>query len=92
MISQPIKGYFVKIIDVHTISCNYQTNFPGKPIKINIDHCLANLCFEKEVPYEEPMEQLQALIDSSSKCTQDIIMLCLLAPIKVQLILTRISV
>jgi len=28
------------------------------------------------------MEQLQALIDSSSKCTQDIIMLCLLAPIK----------
>jgi len=54
----------------------------GKPIKIDIDHCLTNLCFEKEVPYEEPMEQLQALISSSTKCTQDIIMLCLLAPIK----------
>ena len=86
------KGYFHQNNWCANISCNYQTNFPGKPIKIDIDHCLTNLCFEKEVPYEEPMEQLQALISSSTKCTQDIIMLCLLAPIKVQLILTRISI
>ena len=55
----------------------------GKQQEIEIQHCPATLCHEAPVVYEENLDQLTALTRSSGKCTQEITLICLLAPTKV---------
>ena len=55
----------------------------GKRQEIEIQHCLATLCYEAPVAYDENLDQLTALTRSSGKCSQEITLMCLLAPTKV---------
>ena len=55
----------------------------GKRQEIEIQHCLATLCHEAPVVYDENLYQLTALTRSSGKCSQEITLMCLLAPTKV---------
>ncbi len=41
-------------------------------------------CFERKVEYKAPAEQLEALIQLSSECSQNIIFDCLFAPLRTQ--------
>merc|ERR1712008_83213 len=54
----------------------------GKRQEIEIQHCLATLCYEAPVAYDENLDQLTALTRSSGKCSQEITLMCLLAPTK----------
>ena len=55
----------------------------GKRQEIGIQHCPTTLCHEASVAYEENLDQLTALARSSEKCSQEITLICLLAPTKV---------
>ena len=55
----------------------------GKRQEIEIQHCPTTLCHEASVAYEENLDQLIALTGTSGKCSQEITLMCLLAPTKV---------
>ena len=67
-------------------------HFPilGEDQVIVIEQCSTSLCFNKEISYEAPMEQLQTLMTSSGPCKQEITFKCKLAPIKVNFAITFI--
>ena len=52
---------------------------------IGVVHCSTPLCFTKEISYEAPIQQIQALMASSGNCSQNLTWECLLAPLKVQI-------
>jgi len=54
----------------------------GGTKQIQIEHCIANLCFQSNVSYDVPLGQMKALIKSSKHCSQEITLKCLLAPTK----------
>ena len=56
----------------------------GKTQEIQVQHCSSNLCFEEDVAYDIPTTQLQSLINSSTSCSQEITLKCLLAPTEVK--------
>jgi len=54
----------------------------GGTKQIQIEHCIANLCFQSNVSYDVPLGQMKALVKSSKQCSQEITLKCLLAPTK----------
>lgn len=48
---------------------------------ITIAHCDTELCFKKDILYQSPMDQIVALIQLSSSCSQEIDFSCFLAPL-----------
>ena len=65
------------------LKSKYVTTILGGTKQIQIEHCIANLCFQSNVSYDVPLGQMNALIKSSKQCSQEITLKCLLAPTKV---------
>ena len=69
-----------------TVFCNFQTNetsiYHDKEDVIKIEKCDSEGCAVYEFNYDAPKEQIQALVDLSDTCYQDISFGCFLAPLR----------
>ena len=50
-------------------------------IKIEVDHCHDPGCYSRKINYDAPIQQIQALIELSKYCEQNIRYDCLLSPL-----------
>ena len=55
----------------------------GQRFSIDVDQCGSIGCFSHSIDYNLPMGQIQAAIDSSPECKQEILFECISSPLKV---------
>ena len=59
----------------------------GQNTTIEIEHCTGSGCIQEDLTYDNALEEIVALMDSTSDCQQDITFICNLAPIQVKIII-----
>ena len=53
----------------------------GQEVIAVVDHCIAKGCYKKEISYDAPIQQIEALMAKSSTCSQTVKVECTSAPI-----------
>ena len=56
----------------------------GQNTSIEIEHCTGSGCIQEDLTYDNALDEIVALMDSSSDCRQDITFICNLAPLQVK--------
>ena len=59
----------------------------GQNTSIEIEHCTGSGCIQEDLTYDNSLDEIVALMDSSSDCRQDITFFCNLAPLQVKIII-----
>ena len=59
----------------------------GQNSSIEVGHCTGSRCFPEDLTYDNSLDEIVALMDSSSECRQDITFICNLAPLQVKIII-----
>lgn len=60
-----------------------QVTIVGREVSIDVDHCDFDFCFEHQVNYNVPEDQLAKLLEDSYSCSQSLTLDCFSSPIKV---------
>ena len=68
-----------------TVSCNFPSGktILGETEEIEVSQCPTILCFEHEFETDFPQSQINALMDASMTCSQELTYTCISAPWKV---------
>ena len=68
-----------------SVQCSFADNSTiiGEEVEIEIEKCQGEQCFEAQINYTMPVEQMKKLFAISGRCTQTLDFHCKLAPLQV---------